>query len=181
MNEHHIEASSEQRQHEQQARSNPELRASANHGKPPIAATEKPGDFKTHVVEAKEAGGSYNHAPLKGGAAAGGEAKATNVGHVKDLPPTQHLEKPNTGDSKLDSKYQKQQDKLYAQQEKERTKLAAQQEKEHQQLDKQKANEQQKQQVEQKHQQQTQQLAQRHEQQRTTLQSHQSAPAPKKK
>ena len=40
------------------ARSNPALRASANHGKPPIAATSKPGQFSgAGVVAAKVGGG----------------------------------------------------------------------------------------------------------------------------
>jgi hypothetical protein len=38
------------------AAKNPALRASVNGGKPSIAATQKPGDFKTNVVPAKEAG-----------------------------------------------------------------------------------------------------------------------------
>jgi WXXGXW repeat (2 copies) len=41
----HIEATSAQHQHEQTARSNPALRASTNHGVPPIAATSHPGNF----------------------------------------------------------------------------------------------------------------------------------------
>jgi hypothetical protein len=42
----HIPAVAAQTEHTQSARSNPELRASANHGKPPIAATARPGAFK---------------------------------------------------------------------------------------------------------------------------------------
>src|SRR5277367_3512495 len=41
----HIEATQAQTQHEQAARANPQQRASANHGKPAIAATPKPGAF----------------------------------------------------------------------------------------------------------------------------------------
>jgi hypothetical protein len=52
-----------QNEHIQQARSNPELRASNNRGKPPIAATAKPGDFKGGVVAAKQAGGEYKAPP----------------------------------------------------------------------------------------------------------------------
>ena len=46
-NEHHVGPVAAQTQHIQEARNNPELRAAANHGKPPIAATAKAGDFKT--------------------------------------------------------------------------------------------------------------------------------------
>ena len=58
--ERHIPPVAAQTQHEQMARSNPELRASANHGKPPIAATAKPAEFSGRdVVPAKEAGAPY--------------------------------------------------------------------------------------------------------------------------
>jgi WXXGXW repeat (2 copies) len=43
------------------AQSNKQLRASVNHGKPPIAATPKPGAFnESGVVAAKQAGAPYN-------------------------------------------------------------------------------------------------------------------------
>jgi hypothetical protein len=46
------------------ARSNTQLRASVNHGKPPIAATAKPGAFQGNgVVPAKQAGGHYTPPP----------------------------------------------------------------------------------------------------------------------
>lgn len=54
--EHHVAATSMQTQHEHAASSNRELRASENHGRPSIAATAKPGEFKGHgVVAAREA------------------------------------------------------------------------------------------------------------------------------
>jgi WXXGXW repeat (2 copies) len=55
---HHIEATSEQRQQVNLAHSNPSLRASQNHGRPPIAATSRPGSFSgAGVVPARQAGG----------------------------------------------------------------------------------------------------------------------------
>jgi hypothetical protein len=55
--EHHIAPVAAQTRHYQSARANPELRASSNHGKPPIAATEKPGAFKeSGAVGAREGG-----------------------------------------------------------------------------------------------------------------------------
>ena len=61
--ERHIPPVAVQTQHVQAARANPELRASANHGKPPVAATPKPGAFKDRaVVPAKEAGAPYSPA-----------------------------------------------------------------------------------------------------------------------
>ena len=62
-NERHVGPVAAQSQHVQEARNNPELRASANHGKPPIAATARPGDFKTGAVATREPGGEYKAPP----------------------------------------------------------------------------------------------------------------------
>jgi WXXGXW repeat (2 copies) len=51
----HIDATPVQRQHEQTARSNPQLRAATNHGSPPIAATPRAGNF-SNPVPAQHAG-----------------------------------------------------------------------------------------------------------------------------
>ncbi|MGA9355487.1 MAG: YXWGXW repeat-containing protein, partial [Terriglobales bacterium] len=59
MHEHHTAAVAAQRQQERDASHNRALFASSNHGRPPIAATARPGDFKGHVVAAREAGGEY--------------------------------------------------------------------------------------------------------------------------
>jgi WXXGXW repeat (2 copies) len=174
--ERHIPAVAAQTQHVQEAHANPQLRASENKGRPPIAATARPGDFKTGVVETREAGGAYNPPANRGGNQPGAEnradnnvARPTTPGHVRDLPPAERPAAPNTGDAKLDKKYQQQQNKQYAQQQKERQNLAKQQEKEDQAVTKQ--NDQaKKQQVEQQHQQQTQQLQQRHQQQQQEMQ-----------
>ena len=57
----HIPPVGAQTQHLQAARANPELRASANHGRPPVAATPRPGAFNDRgVVPAKEAGAPYH-------------------------------------------------------------------------------------------------------------------------
>jgi len=60
-----------QNQHIQEARGNRELRASANHGKPPIAATARPAAFSGGGVVAARAGGNYNPPPNRGGNRAG--------------------------------------------------------------------------------------------------------------
>ena len=174
--ERHIPTLAAQTQHIQEARANPQLRAAENRGRPPIAATARPGDFKSGVVQTREAGGDYKPAANRGGNQPGGENRADNnvarpstSGHVRDLPPAERPPAPNTGDAKLDKKYQQQQNKQYAQQQKERDNLAKQQAKEDQALTKQK-DQARKQQVEQEHQQQTQQLQQRHQQQQQAMQ-----------
>jgi hypothetical protein len=194
--ERHVAPVAEQTRHVEAARGNPELRATANHGKPPVAATAKPGEFSGRsVVAAKE--GSYKaeaSRPASHAGAAGGrtetnartEANARGHAaiHPNELPAAERHTVPSTGNTKVDQKYQRQQDKLDKQQAQERQKLQAQQEREHQQMAKQNADEARKTQVEQRHQQQTQQMVQRHTQQQQNLQQRQqphAAPAPKQK
>jgi hypothetical protein len=172
--ERHLPPSHEQVEHIAQARSNPALRDSENHGRPTIAATPRAGDFKGNGVEAAREAGEANRAEANRA-----ERPATsNAVHVKDLPPIEHPAAPNTGNAKLDKKYQQQQNKLMAQQEKDRQKLEKQQEKEDQRLTKQHADQARVQAQEQRHQQQTQSMVQRHTEQRQSMMSRQSAPAP---
>jgi hypothetical protein len=195
----HIAAVSAQTSHIQAARGDVQMRASENRGKPAVAATQKPGDFKGRgAVQAREAGGTYTPPPNRGGnqprnenrPANGTEnrpannndnnnnnesrpgtsaAKPSSPGHVRDLSPADRPAAPSSGNAKLDKKYQQQQEKQYAQQNKERQKLSQQQEKEDQKMAKQN-NDARKQQTEQRHQQQTQQLQQKHQQQQQQLQ-----------
>src|SRR4029077_4708146 len=58
--ERHVAPVAAQNQHVEAARSNPQMRASANEGKPTLAATAKPGAFNDRgAVPAKEAGAPY--------------------------------------------------------------------------------------------------------------------------
>jgi WXXGXW repeat (2 copies) len=59
----HIPPVAAQQQQIQAARSNPGLRASTNHGKPPIAATARPGAFSGSGVVAASRGGAVSAAP----------------------------------------------------------------------------------------------------------------------
>jgi hypothetical protein len=93
--------------------------------------------------------------------------------HPKDLPPVEHSAAVNTGNSKLDQKYQKQQESLATKQNQDRQNLQQKQDQQHQQLTKQRADQGRTQQVEQQHQQQTQQLAQRQTQQTQQMQQRQ--------
>ena len=180
----HIPPISAQTQHVQVARTNPQLKASVNRGKPPVAATPKPGALNDRAIVPAKEGGRYTppanrtaNAQPSGEDAAGRRATAV---HPKDLPPAEHRATPNTGNAKLDKKYQQQQEQLSQKQDQERQKLQQKQEQEHQRLAQQKADDTRKQQVEQRHQQQTQQLTQKHEQQQQKLQQHQPPPRPKK-
>src|SRR5271167_303770 len=183
--EHHVGPVAAQTQHVQAARSNPELRASANQGKPPIAATAKPGDFKTGVVASKEAGGAYKAPPAN--AARGNEARPVAENHPENTPEARPAANkdaselqphkatpPNTGNAATDKKYQRQQDQLAAKQTQDHQKLQQQQDKEHQQATKKNYNDTQKAQMEQHHAQQTQQVEQKHATQQAQMQQRQA-------
>ena len=168
-----------QSQHMQAARSNSDLRASANHGKPPVAATARPAEFRGGaVVAAKEAGGPY-HAPANRGGSQPRSGSGSPAVHPNDLPKFQRPAPPNTGDTNRDQKYQQQQDKMFAKQEQERQKLQQKQNQEHQKMEGQNASQAQKQQMEQRHQQQTQQMQQKHVQQQQRVQQRQPPGKPR--
>jgi hypothetical protein len=170
--EKHISPVSAQIQHVQAARANQDLRASANHGKPPVAATPKPGALSDRgVVPAKE-GGRYNP-PAR---SENNAAHPSTAVHPNELPAVTRPATSSTGNPSVDKKYQQQQEKLQAQQDKERQKLQQKQEQEHQRMTQQKADDAKKQQLEQQHQQQTQQLQQKHAQQQQKLQERQQPP-----
>ena len=136
--ERHIPPVAAQTQHIQEARADRQLRASENHGKPPIAATPRPAEFHDRsAVPAREAGGTYtpparrgnenatsrdNAPPANGGngernnnsSNGNNDRNRGNVFHPNDLPPRDRPAPPNTGDPKRDSKYQQQQEKMNA-------------------------------------------------------------------
>jgi hypothetical protein len=176
--ERHIPPVTAQTQHMQEARGNPQLRASVNRGRPPIAATARPSEFKGNgVVAAREAGAPYTPANR------GGEARPSTPVHPRDLPPIEHTTLPSTGNTKQDQKYQQQQEKMLAKQQQERDQLQQQQDRQHQQVEKQQANEERQRQMEQQHQQQTQQLQEKHQQQQQQFTQHvqqHASPPPKK-
>ena len=203
---HHVERVAAQTRNRDAARSNREFRASANQGKPPVAATAKPAEFNGRdVVHAKEAGAPY-HPPANRGNANNNRPAENNrpnennrsnengrpgtpaandhnnnqrptFTHPNDIPKAERSAPPNTGNARTDQKYQQQQQKLAAKQDQERAKLQQRQDQEHQRMTQQKADQARQQQVEQKHQQQTQKLQQRQEQQQQHLQQRQ-APRP---
>jgi hypothetical protein len=179
--ERHIAPVAAQTEHVQAARANTELRASSNHGKPPVAATSKPGDFRGGGVVAAREGGAVHGSPARPENNAtrpeNNAARPATPIHPKDLPPAERPASPNTGNAKQDQKYQQQQEKLQQKQEQEHQKLQQKQDQDHQRLEQQKANDARKQQMEQQHQRQTQQLEQKHTQQQQKMQQRQQPPA----
>jgi hypothetical protein len=198
----HFPPARPQQQNREMARSNPQLRASANQGKPPVAATARPAEFSGSAVVAAKAAGAPYHPPAnragggggnarpgnesrpgdqntqRGGEAArpGGVNPGANPTHAKELPPHQPTHIDGGANVPGNQKYEKQQEKLAQQQNKEHQKLEAQQQKDHQQATKKGMNQEKQQQMEQRHQQQTQQMQQRHTQQQQQLESRQPHP-----
>lgn len=167
----HVAATSAQMRHEGAARTNRNLLASVNHGRPTVAATPRPGAFRDRAaVPAKEAGGPYRTEAERGGNTPVSRSehnvpRPPTAIHARDLPPHPRVVPPNTGSVRQEKKYQQQQAKLYAKQDEEHQRLQQKQEQEHQRLARQGANETRMREVEQRHQQQTQQMEQRHAQQ----------------
>jgi hypothetical protein len=191
--ERHIPPVAVQKQHEQVARTEPQQRASVNQGRPAIAATPKPGALRDRAaVPAKEAGAPYHPPADRGGAVPRPENRGNQPAtraennvprppapvHAKDLQPHERPAPPNTGNPKVDQKYQQQQNKLYQKQEQDHQRLQQKQEQEHQRLAQKNADAARTQQLEQRHQQQTKQMEQRHVQQQQHLQQRQPAPRP---
>lgn len=190
--ERHVEAVQAQREHREMARGNPQLRASANQGRPPIAATARPNDFHNGAVAAREAGGAYHApppsanrnappnathtaAPVQSGRPANDTRKAV-YNHANEVQPHQYTP-PNTGNQKQDQKYLQQQQKLAAKQNQQHEKMVQQQQKQDQKLQQRQASEAQRNQMEQRHAQQTQKMETHHVQQQTHMEQHQ-APRP---
>jgi hypothetical protein len=159
----HIAAVGAQNEHMQAARNDRQLRASVNQGRPPVAATARPGAFNGGVP-AREAGAPYN---------GNRNSVPRPPTEARDLQSHPRPNPPNTGNPRQDQKFQQQQNKLYQRQEQDHQKLQQQQEREHQQLAQRNADDARKQQVEQRHVQQTQQMEQRHEQQTQKMESRQ--------
>ena len=81
----------------QAARDNRDLRASVNHGKPPIAATARPGEFTGKVVKSKAAGAPYNRPSTRSAANARVNANmpAENKGSFNAREPAREQNHPN--------------------------------------------------------------------------------------
>jgi len=80
--ERHVSPIAPQIQHQQAARTNRQLFASVNHGRPAVAATERPADFSRGAVPARAAGGPYhppNISPREAVAHPGGQNRSTGA------------------------------------------------------------------------------------------------------
>ncbi|HUI84652.1 MAG TPA: adenylate cyclase [Candidatus Binatia bacterium] len=182
--ERHIGPVAAQTQHRDTARNDPQLRASANQGRPPIAATPQPASFKAGAVRATAAGAPY-HPPVNRGPAGSNPKEqvphpnqpAASIPHPPNnvpRPPTpvhaRNVPAPsaptprNTGNPQADREYQQRLEELNAQHQKEHEQLYQKQEQDHERMSQKPASAAQIQQMERQHQQQTMQMEQRHNQ-----------------
>lgn len=167
--EHHIGPIAAQNQHMQTARYNPELRASQNQGRPPVAATDRPSQFRgAGVVPARNSITPYHPTQYSTPTPRTGSMQPSNGAyrpyvHPNELPQYQRPSAPAGNTSGFNpQRYQQQQDQLFARQQQQRQQLQQRQEAQHQQVQQRYNNNPQRmQQVEQTHQQQTRQLEQR--------------------
>ncbi len=88
----HVPPTGAQMQHEQTAKSNPALSASQNHGKPPIAATQKPAGLSGPGVVSARAAAPYHPTPAPGAKPGG----AVPRGAIGNEPAANEPEKPAT-------------------------------------------------------------------------------------
>ena len=179
--ERHVAMVAAQTRHVEDARKDQQLRASRNHGLPPVAATDKPGDFKgRNVVRASRAGAVHSNERPANVPPNAARPNPNPPGHVRDLPPATRGNAPNTGNAKIDKKYAEQQQKLAQKQAQDRQKLEQKQQREDQKIQQQRINDAKRQQMEQRHQQETQKLVRKQQQQNQKMQQKQAPrPSPK--
>lgn len=178
--EHHLPPQPAQLRHLQLARSNPQLRAESNRGKPAIAATARPSQFTgSHVVAARATGGAYeapernldhassvpaHHVPLPVN-----QVKPTQPEPHETTPSHQEGHQASTTQQELRQQHQQQQEQtLVDRQNAQHAQLQAQQQREHEQAQQSNVSEQN--QMEQRHAQQTAKMEQEHMQQMQNLQ-----------
>lgn len=181
--ERHIPRDSAQMRHINEARANRQLRASVNHGAPPIAATQRPSDFRGRGVMKTRVPGevhipaarSANNAEGRGNTAAPVNPHV-NQGAHPGYTPAAHRSTvaPNRGNSGARNSFRQQQNQMKARQQRERQQLQQQQGRERQQMQRQRANNAARQQMAQRQQRQMQQMAQRHAQERQQFQRRQA-------
>ena len=93
----HVSPVAAQTEHRQAARGDREQRASVNHGRPAIAASPRPGDFKDRVP-AREAGGPYTPPANRGEGGQRGNAQRQE----NNQPGNRQGQRPNSGQQNQD-------------------------------------------------------------------------------
>ena len=174
----HVSMTSEQTQHQQAAGTNRALLASVNHGRPNVAATPRPGEFKGHG-EAAPGRGAHPQRPPENRRETSrpGSAPADRGRGYEDRPPSARPANAAPVNPRLEQKHQREMEKLRQQHDAERQKVERQHAQEQQRLDRQSPNQQRQEQLQRRQQQQREQMNQKHDQQAQKLQERQQREA----
>ena len=170
----HIPMTSEQTQHQQTASSHRTLLASANHGRPDVAATPRPGQFGGRGAAPAGRPDTPTRLPENQRETnRPGNPPANSVRSNADRPPS--LRPPNTAPANpaLEQKHQNELDRLRQQQGQEKQRIEQKHQQEQQKLQQRAAADRKQQEIQRKQQQQLQQLDRKHEQQQQKLQQKQ--------
>ena len=161
--ERHVPPVATQSEHVKLARDNPALRAEANHGRPPIAATQHASQFSGRgVAKANQAGEPYRPAAERRVSARGTDAKAVQPDENGPM-------RANADSSRYDARAQREAHDMQVRQQKERDELRERQAAEQAAMDRQHATEERQRAMTVAHARQQQELAQRHEQEKQEL------------
>jgi YXWGXW repeat-containing protein len=185
--ERHVSMTSEQSRHFEAARGDRNFRASVNHGRPEVAATERPGRFERGRDEDRGRGNDRNRpSDIRESNRSGRpfdnsernshdrpERGSENNGRDFDRPPSaRHSDRPSSN-PRLEEKHQRDFDKMQHQQDAERQKMQRQQEREQQKMERQRPNQQRQDQLQRRQQQQMDQMNRKHDQQAQKMQQRQ--------
>lgn len=169
----HLEPVAAQTQHVQAARVNPQLRASVNQGRPPIAATVRPAAFNGPVVAARAAGAPY-HPPAK----MADTLRGPTPGHASEVAP-HAAPAPAQPMAAEQQQQQRQREELSQRQNQEHADLQQRQQQEHERAQQQSYNAEQQRRMERAHAQQTREMEQRHAMQTQHMEQQRQAPPPR--
>jgi hypothetical protein len=186
----HVSMTSEQTRFVQTARSDRNLRASVNHGRPDVAATPRPAEFRGHgSIENRDNGRPGNpnrpdnrmesNRPGRPPENTGrnfpdrpGRSVENSGRNSADRPPNARSSNAPSNPA-LEQKHQRELDKMQRQQDTERQKLQRQHDQELQKMNRQSANQQRQDQLQRRQQQQMDQMNRRHDQQAQKMQQRQ--------
>jgi YXWGXW repeat-containing protein len=170
--ERHVPMTAEQTRHFEGARGDRSFLASVNHGRPEVAATARPGEFRGRGEEHGR-GANVNRPAENRNDSNRVDRSRDNGRNRGDRPPSARSSHDTSSNSRLDDKHQRESDKMQRQQDADRQKMQRQHDQEQQKFSRQNANQQRQDQVQRRQQQQTDQMNRKHDQQTQKLQEHQ--------
>lgn len=186
--ERHVPMTAEQTRHFEAARSDRSFLASVNHGRPEVAATPRPGQFRGRGEENGRGASANRPTDIRESNRESNRpvraednnrrnfpdrparSPENNGRTFDDRPPSARPSNVGRGNSGLDQKHQREFDRMRQQQDIERQKLQRQHEQEQQRLERQGPNQQRQEALQRRQQQQTEQMNRKHDQQTQRLQ-----------